>query len=585
LAGLLGLVATVLGGFTYGFGDHVEQLPIVLRAMDPGYLAQDAFVNAGAAFGPRFYYAHLLAAIARLIPLPVVFFLLTAVANGGVAYVTLRATRLLSGGSTVTAMLAAVLVMSVRGFHLGGPSQLHAVVLTPSVLVLPLALGSLWAGIRRRPLQSATLAALATVIHPLVGLETGAIALATAGLQSERRGLGRVLGAGGLLAAVTLVVWVLPLSPTIRSEQFVALVAHLRHPHHYVPSTFGLTNYLLTLAFIAVTALSWRWYWLRPRSDRRLARALPMPILMVLLLCVGGYVFVELIPSRLWVTAQVFRMLFIVKWLGLVLLAVVIGDCVAHPARWPAGTVLLAGTGTAQPLLTLLGHAMLPMADRIRPKAWVPAGLAAMAMLVCFGSWRETMVLSAGLGLIGWFLWRRTATVRIAVPAVALIGLAVVVVAGEGFGTEPVASYTGRLRAVEPSSPARKAMEELARLARERTPPDAVFVVPPAAGRFRLAARRAVLVDFKSFPFQDEAMLAWKGRMDAAYGDTGAGGLEAVRRMDRRYRDITDRQLLELADRFGVTHALLYAESPCTFECVPRGPYKICAIPAGGAGP
>ena len=47
LAVIAGVLATVLGGYAYATSDQVEQLPMILRAMDSDYLSEDLAVSAG----------------------------------------------------------------------------------------------------------------------------------------------------------------------------------------------------------------------------------------------------------------------------------------------------------------------------------------------------------------------------------------------------------------------------------------------------------------------------------------------------------------------------------------------------------
>jgi hypothetical protein len=93
--------------------------------------------------------------------------------------------------------------------------------------------------------------------------------------------------------------------------------------------------------------------------------------------------------------------------------------------------------------------------------------------------------------------WRHAST------ALAAITLATALWAsprGEGLTTDPV------------GSPADLALE---RWAREQTPVDALFLVPPSMGRFRAIARRAVVVDTKSPPLQPEYLVEWYRRLCA----------------------------------------------------------------------
>ena len=102
---------------------------------------------------------------------------------------------------------------------------------------------------------------------------------------------------------------------------------------------------------------------------------------------------------------------------------------------------------------------------------------------------------------------------------------------------------------------------QAARGAAAHTPEDAIFVVPPGFSVLRIVGRRALVVDFKAIPLQDGAMREWRDRMQFVYGKVEGGGFPALARLDRAYRTVTDSHLLEIAARYGATHALVYAGS------------------------
>ena len=64
---LVGVMGT-LWGYRYGDGNQIEQLPIVMRAINPTYLANDFFTNVTQNAGPRAYFADFVARLARLLP-------------------------------------------------------------------------------------------------------------------------------------------------------------------------------------------------------------------------------------------------------------------------------------------------------------------------------------------------------------------------------------------------------------------------------------------------------------------------------------------------------------------------------------
>ena len=64
---LLAVLATAVG-YRFGFGNQLEQLPLIQRLLDPTFLEHDFYVTGASQFGPRYYYAHIIAALARIVP-------------------------------------------------------------------------------------------------------------------------------------------------------------------------------------------------------------------------------------------------------------------------------------------------------------------------------------------------------------------------------------------------------------------------------------------------------------------------------------------------------------------------------------
>ena len=84
---LIGIVFS-LAGYSFGTNNQIEQLPLIMRAVDSGFLLNDFFVNANVEFGPRFYYAHFMALLTHLISIPWLYFILTCLTNISVALIT-----------------------------------------------------------------------------------------------------------------------------------------------------------------------------------------------------------------------------------------------------------------------------------------------------------------------------------------------------------------------------------------------------------------------------------------------------------------------------------------------------------------
>ena len=584
---LVGGVAS-LWGYSYIGGNQVEQLPLVMRAIDPTYLANDFFVNAFGPTSPRYFFAELIALLARLLPLPAVYLGLTILCNSLSALVTALFARDLFDSSDAAALFAALAVMSAKTFWLGYYNIVYHTPLEPSLLVMPLLLACIWAGLRQRPLLSLAAAGLATLFHPLMGLETGAIMLGVMGIEfylarktqpvklPARLGLA-LAGGGAILAGFTAVV-LLPNSraPTIPAQQFIQILAFFRHPHHYVPSTWALWQYAQAAVFLVPIGFAWRLGYKSNQRLKQLTRPLLALCAILALLCLGGYVFVELIPIRLWVTAQTFRLLYIVKWLGLVLAAGWIGLAV-EKALAPAISaqkdspptdfsgirlaLLLACLVSQLSMLTAFGYEVLTGFKRT---AWVRKPLVGLAFLGLGGVLAVAVqpdmqvfflvaffeIMAVGL------LYIRPRLAGAALNAFMVGALLLPVYFSSQL--RPYSSVALMPKPVITLSDLSSEENDLAKWVKLNTPPDSVFLVNPSLGEFRITAERAIVVDFTAFPFQDQAMAEWQQRMNDCYGVTKAKGFDAVPEMRDRFTKITDKKLAVLQVKYGFEYAVLY---------------------------
>ena len=175
---IIGLLYT-LHNYAFGIGDHLEQLPIVLRFIDNNYLINDFFTNVSTSFGPRYYFANIIATLSRVSSLPAVYFLLTILSNCAIAIITFLFARDLFNKSSFAGIFAVLVVMTVNSFRLGYVSRIHLNYLVPASLATPFVLLSIMVGFREKPIASSFIAGFAAIIHPLLGLETGAIVLLT----------------------------------------------------------------------------------------------------------------------------------------------------------------------------------------------------------------------------------------------------------------------------------------------------------------------------------------------------------------------------------------------------------------------
>jgi heme/copper-type cytochrome/quinol oxidase subunit 4 len=578
---ILGGLLTIARGYAYGTGNQIEQLPLILRAANPKWLSNDFFTNMASAPGPRMFYSLFIAQLLRFVPLEVIFLLLTFLCNTITILLSGLLARDLFGD---TAGLIMILLISTIGspIRLGGAAYLTDSNLTPQLLVMPFIVGAVWAITRYKFELCAMLSMLAAVFHPLLGLETGAILLLAAPMVllvsrlrisvSNDRLLSWTKWLSSAFALVGMTWFWHKIAFTthpLDSAQFVEIVAYFRHPHHYVPSTFPLRDYLeLFLFLVSVTIVA---YWTVSRrflSSNITILLLLVSICLVILSCIFGFIFVELLPSRFWVTAQPFRLLYLVNLIGMTLIAGGISkflnnkDLQEHydalvlilSMYAPALAGFVFGLKACKPVVsrwlglspsvyTALMTVPIMVYWASQPKLAIHFALMYVSFLVSYS------LLQNRAGQILWISWQFL--------CIMLVFL------GFFYPANPLSRITGKIAAkpILSLSDIKGPMAEVARFARANTPPSSVFLTPPDWGQFRLLAERAIVVDFKAFPFQDAAMLEWRQRLLDCYGRTKATGFSAIPEMTINYKHITDDAIITLQAKYGFAYAVLYAET------------------------
>ena len=543
---LVGLLAVATGEYDYGFADLFVHLPEILRTLDAGYLANDFWLNAQDAFGPRFYYRHGFAAVASVVPLWLAYAAAFVLAVVAVGVVTALATRDLTD-STLAAVAAVPLTMWTVPFFLADWPAIraaNAAAATPELLAEPLCLLALWRGIRGRPRQAAAISVPAMLLHPTFGLATAAVALAASlahveggsaeGRLARGRGAWQLAAGAGIVAVAALGFWFVPglLSGAVFAldgREVAHLLAQVRHPHHLLPSTWAAADFLRFAVFWAaglVALAGWaHWRGEPPGENAKTARAIAVAFATVAggLFC--GWFFVEVVPTRWAATAYLFRLQTLAAWLCWIALAAAVAHGVRHGWRW----VMAWLTAYAPRLAARLRGPRLPSAG-----------------LLCLAAVLAAMVASIAL-------------LRAQVPPGRSLASIV-----QRLGSQPIFTLPEARTRTAPSKGV------LAAAARAATPPDAVFLVPPRWPHWRLHAERAVVVDWKGFPFRDREMRAWHDRYVAVFDvERGVG-----------YPDrATERWLRKLAAEFRIDYAVVPRSSCLRWPTVAvSGRWKLVAV-------
>ena len=558
---LVGSLAAVASGYSYVAGSLNELLPLIFRAIDSDYLINDFYVNSTAEFGIRFYYVRLIALAAAVAPVEAIYPALVLLSYAGVSLVTVFAVRDVTG-SSVGAMIAASASAAIIPFHLGNDAALTFPVPNPARVAMPFCLLALWFGIRGKPTRAALISVPAIAIHAVLGVEAGAIALTAAlarrliapsGRSARLRALAApdLIRASAVLAGAAAALWIIPASlsgalAAMETSDFTRIYVYGRHPHHLVPSSWPPSQHLTAAAFAFAAAIALARFLRESPSqasgaadgDERRARAAAVCAIAAALALgfFAGWFFVEVVPVKWAGIAQFFRLIKFATWLGWMFAGWAIADALARREwNWSAlGVACLAVPGG------MLAHQSLSYAaatySRLAAAPRRTAGCMLFALAAGLSLWAYSVAPPLiPRGLLPFAAGAATAFAiavfpRLIRPALgalaAALALTLATIAADRFGDVPDAIAGAVRQPVLTLEEWRMKRERessgmsLAMMARTRTEPDALFLIPDWRD-WRLLTERAVVVDWKGFPFSDDEMLEWDNRWSEIFQRSG----------------------------------------------------------------
>lgn len=584
------LAAVAMTLYDYYFMGHMqhEMLPVIYRIMDPEYLSNDLFTNGSALFNEDYWFSKFIIFLSQWSSLPVVFFGLNILANIASTLAAFFTARYLFKNNNLAGILAVVLVLCVMTMRLGYGSPPIRANFIASHLVRPLLYFAIYMAFRQKPIAVALLAAVASLVHPLEGPGTGGILLAAMTLvciwQGERN-LKKYLaiGAGFLIVLAAALVYVIPYfeqsSQGIPDELFMEINL-FRFPHHYLPSVFlTATELILGFSFIAAVALAT--FFAKPSTlDSKPIHTTFVSISGILVtLCLLGYLFVEVWPTRIWLIAQTWRFLYIFKWIGQLMLAGWIAQLIVQKGALKG---VVAWLSTIVPPATLLCLVLDRLSAKKTSKVWPALQLAVIALIAHLsGNLMKTQIplfiLLSVLAVVLFLLPRRAHYASWGLLSMGIIALNLWNPASDnanGKGLYAKGYFRPIIYAEQHNYKTRTMCEYI----KENTAKNSVLMVPAPLGVVRILAERALFVDL-SIPMEDHAMSEWFERMKMQY-KMPEEEIGTLRDYNLMRIDLSDEELLDIQKEYALDYVITRAEHPTDFKVLFENPdFKLLRLP------
>jgi len=455
---LLLVAVSVLAVNQYRFGvwDHTVILPLFQHRINPASYAGDYLLQVSSG-----YHTILWPALASLIGasrlgVPAVFFAAYCLVLAA-SFLGVYALSLTFFSDRRAALLACFLFLFSKRLC-GGSFSLDEILYT-RMAAFPVLIFALVAFFRDRPIPAGFLFGLGFLLHPLSAV--GFIVCAAAGALADP---GRVPRGRLLLGGLLTVVLSLPLLRRQAaasgffqgaSPDWLAIV-RLRSAHHAFPLSWEPEAYFELILLLVVFAYAWRY---APTGIT--ARRIRGMLWGALVLSLAGMIFTEIIPLRLAVQLQLFRVYKVIYLLGLV----------------------------------LFSRAFVRMVEESdSPTSFLAAPLLSLGFLYGSNRWREGVFLLLILAV--WLHFRaRSGAFKNWAGSILAASLLLGVYAYDGEG------WDFSINTAQPPH-----WQAVQNWAREHTGPQDIFVVPPtwAHEGFRLGSGRKIYGNWK-----DGTMANW----------------------------------------------------------------------------
>jgi hypothetical protein len=531
---LASVLLTVLqvhwAGYELGVGNQSIQVPFLLHLHDSALFARDQMVQLTLDQYPSLFY-RVLAKFIPVVPVPWLYLWLHLLTTAGVFFAVIALCSAMFKDRWVGLIAGAMLL---AGHHQALAEQtMYSTGFTHTWAVFPFVIGALALLYADRPFAAFALAGVIFNLHALDAAQLAAAMLFWAVCSLHWRKVFYLAVIFIVFASPTVLFMLWHRQPV--NDLWLPLM-HVRSAQHSFPFTWwrpGEQDVPRFLAVLALAGLSLSLLPPGPATRKTLRLTGGVAILFII-----GIVFTEVWPNALVIRAQLFRSS---RFLMILALACMAAGCRrgwsrsllrGHIVEFTSATLIFACLAIP-PWLVLLPWVLLfaTLAALFnRRLLWQQAALIGFAGLVCLAAWR---------------------TIDFVVPGLS-----------PGFSWKALASWHRPVAGNEPD------WIDAQLWARAHTPPDALFLTPAQVNGFRVHSQRSIVGEWRDgtqLYFSTAYAQPWWERMNALQpGMRLAPDGQHLLVQGRSISQLSDQQIIDLADRFEADFVVLGAETPRT---------------------
>ena len=521
-------------GYIFPIGGNFPEVPPIQFMLNPELYKNDYYVQEMVKFNPRYYYYYIIYLLANLgTSIPLAHFIYQFLAFGSFILACYAIINIYTNSKLPAAAMAFLCIAA--SFTDVGNTLIFSTKSVPSTFAMGFAIWGIYFSLRQKWLTGYLFFGLGCLLQFLVGLLPGLMMVPVLVIESVRqRNFKTLILAIALLAAMASIVYVPMLltgttsTHTIDNAEFVYIHAKVRNPHHILPSNWDVGNWFNFICFIIGGLLCIKNAELLRKEDKVNFYVIVGTSIFALFL---NYIFVEVYPLAFIAKLQLARTVPFAQLIIFIAVCLTI-DILYREKRIAISLLLLVVLTLPFRGIIFLGLSVWQTKKYVFPKRynillWILAAGTVIFSLIypLTDSWEiigdRIISIPVLFSILAFpFILEETSLAtsikQTLTHTLALITTATLVFGVAGILPKPILNvFQTRININALSS------DDLSRLAvrfSQISSRDSLVLIPPSVTSFQFFSERAIVVNFKNFPFTEKGIKEWQNRMEAVLG-------------------------------------------------------------------
>ena len=525
------LIAT---GYIFPIGGNFPEVPPIQFMLNPELYKNDYYVQEMVKFNPRYYYYYIIYLLANLgTSIPLAHFIYQFLAFASFILACYAIINIYTNSKLPAAAMAFLCIAA--SFTDVGNTLIFSTKSVPSIFAMGFAIWGIYFSLRQKWLTGYLFFGLACLLQFLVGLLPGLMMVPVLFIESvKQRKFKTLILAIALLAAMASIVYVPMLltgttsTHTIDNAEFVYIHAKVRNPHHILPSNWDVGNWFNFICFIIGGLLCIKNSDLLPKEDKINFYIIVGTSIFALFL---NYVFVEVYPLAFIAKLQLARTVPFAQLIIFLAVALTV-EQLYREKQIAISLLLLAVLTLPFRGIIFLGLSVWQTKNYVLPKRynillWILAAGTVIFSLIypVTDSWEimgdRIISIPVFFSILAFpFILEKTSLAtsikQTVTHTLALITTATLVFGVAGILPKPILNvFQTRINI---NAFPRDDLSRLAVRFSQISSRDSLVLIPPSVTSFQFFSERAIVVNFKNFPFTEKGIKEWQNRMETVLG-------------------------------------------------------------------